>query len=303
MIRHYISCNDSLKITVCPAAKSAPFSQVFYICGLQALAVLSLRSIGSAEGRTPRPGTARPRLVFCMHAWLVYVAPFAQGAPAPFVPGYNGYGDAWIDTSSGSVNLASSNLANAAACGIACDTQHKHECLGFSWRQSDRLCVLQSGRSTHSQFRCCSCGTSSDCQGFAFYEKYYEPPSPPKPPPRPPPGCGNVEVMVVLDRSNNYNAKTWNTVVIPTVKSITDAVQPSAATNTKLGVVVYPVSNGDRGDQSGGAKVVAGLSHSRSAVDGMVSSVERGVQLNGKKYCVRSPSSSLEWPCGGWTFG
>ena len=109
--------------------------------------------------------------------------------------------------------------------------------------------------------------------------------------------------MVVLDRSNNYNAKTWNTVVIPTVKSITDAVQPSAATNTNLGVVVYPVSNGDRGDQSGGAKVVAGLSHSRSAVDGMVSSVERGVQLNGKKYCVRSPSSSLEWPCGGWTFG
>ena len=78
-----------------------------------------------------------------------------------------------------------------------------------------------------------------------------------------------MDVMVVLDRSNNYNAATWNKVVIPTLKSIVDGVGPSGATNTRLGVVLYPAANGNPGDHSGGARTLIGLSRERFTVVGL----------------------------------
>lgn len=229
---------------------------------------------------------------------LAFIAPHAT------VPGYTGYSDAWLDGSAGGVNLASYDLASAAECGVACDTKQSYNCLSFSWRPSDGRCVLHSAGRSHSGYRCCACGTSSNCEGFDFYELYSAPPSPPKPPPRPPGGgCGNVDVMLVLDRSNNYNAKSWNTLVIPTLKSVVNGVGPSATTNTKLGVVVYPAANGNRGDVSGDAKLMVSLSHSRTTVDRLIGDVESSVQISGVKHCAPNPSSSLEWPCGGWKFG
>ena len=237
---------------------------------------------------------------------MAFIAPsalFQQVAPvwtvAP-VGGYNGIHDAWLDGSS----LAVSNYASPAECGVACDTSYYDRCLSFSFRQSDGRCIIHSVGRSNAAYRCCSCGTSNNCLGYDHYEKHLAPPSPPKPPPRPPSGsCRNVDVVVVLDRSNNFNARTWNTVVIPTLKSIVDGVEPSGATNTRLGVVLYPAANGNPGDHSGGAKIVVGLTHGRSTVDRLIGDVERGVQRSNRKYCAANPSSSLAWPCGGWKYG
>lgn len=247
-----------------------------------------------------------------MHAWLAFVAPHVLQEVRPHwtitrVDGYDGVHDAWIDSSAAAepyLELDVSHLANAAECGVACDTKHYDRCLSFSFRQSDGRCIAYSHTRTHAGYRCCSCGMSNDCQGFDFYQKHLAPPSPPKPPPRPPSGgCNHVDVMVVLDRSNNYNAATWNKVVIPTLKSIVDGVGPSGATNTRLGVVLYPAANGNPGDHSGGARTLIGLSHERFTVDRLIGDVERGVQRSSRKYCEANPSSSLAWPCGGWKYG
>ena len=38
-------------------------------------------------------------------------------------------------------------------------------------------------------------------------------------------------------------------------------------------------------------------------VDRLIGDVESSVQISGVKHCAPNPSSSLEWPCGGWKFG
>ena len=216
----------------------------------------------------------------------------SHGVTPDPVYGYSAVADKHISGSPDSTALASTSLkATAAECGLWCDTSAS--CLSFDWCPGSgaATCSLNSAGRSHAHY-----STSVGCSN---YEKISFPPLPPRPPPPPVPGCDGVDVMVVLDRSSSAGASDWNTRYVPFLKSILDGVAPSAATSTRFGVVVYPSEAGaTAGDVAGNAAVVSSLSNDATQLDGLITAVTSQAST----YCVASPTSSLEFPCGGWAY-
>ena len=260
-------------------------------------------------------------------SWALLLLAGTAGA-ADKVPGFDGIDDAMVfGTPTDSTAVAALTKESAAACAAACEadircaihfipvaarsTSHRSplaphsSCVSFDWCPSPSpaasSCSLNSAGRAHADYKCCSCtpATGTDCLGCSHYEKLAFPPAPPRPPPPPTLGCAGVDVVVVLDRSSSAGATSWNTEYLPFLESVLDEIAPSAATSTRLGVVVYPSAAGaSAGDVAGDATVTSAMSSDPAPLTALISAVTS----QSSTHCVASPLGTLEFPCGGWSY-
>ena len=231
----------------------------------------------------------RTRVPIGVSLWLLATA---NGATPDPVPGYSVVASAQVAGTPDSTSLAtSSSKLSAAECGSWCDTSTS--CVSFDWcENASPSCNLNSAGRSHPHY-------STGIAACDNYEKVAFPPLPPHPPPPPLPACNGVDVVVVLDRSSTMGASDWNTRYVPFLKSVLDSVAPSSASSTRFGVVVYPSEAGaTAGDVAGNAAVVAGLGFDSTPIDTLITAVTSQATT----HCAATPTGSLEYPCGGWTF-
>jgi hypothetical protein len=164
-------------------------------------------------------------------------------------------------------------------------------------------CGMLAQNRTCSQIAFLGCDCSSCCNVGATASQP-PPPSPPPPlvvaspsPPQAP--CGGLDVVLVLDRSASIGRRMWNSNLVPFVRAMAQSLfDPGVAANTRVGVVVYPFADGTQGDTSGGASIVNILTSAPTAIYALTDNPN----FQNSRFCVNSPSGTLEFPCSGWNF-
>ena len=111
-----------------------------------------------------------------------------------------------------------------------------------------------------------------------------------------PPTCTNLDVMLVVDRSNSIGESKWRNYVAPAMYSIVQMLNPGTSTNNKMGMAVFPAqSGGSPGDSSGLAETRVGLTTSKSTLANMASDASSKCKDNFAKFKMR-------YPCSDWGY-
>ena len=177
---------------------------------------------------------------------------------------------------------------------------------------SEALLALESANDLSTSVR--NCGSCGDGGGTGSESPSPSPPSaesppspsrpppspsPPPPSPSPPPGegppCDGVDVAILLDRSQSLSEPIWTDYVLEAADNIINAVNPGAESNTRASLIVFPATNGNRGDDAGNARTVVSLTSDKASL--------LSATATGKTACSDSAAATtLQWPCSKWTF-